>query len=99
MHFSGEFLCFEKPGQHEWSHTLPHLSPLVRTKNPIEFTIEWGRQSPQHVEVATPYHGDLKITRTALSPRSPKGADGPLGRITQPHRSVNDNVIEMTITI
>jgi hypothetical protein len=41
----------------------------------------------------------LKITRTALGPRSPETPDGSLGGITKPHRRPNDDVVEMAIAI
>jgi hypothetical protein len=56
-------------------------------------------QAPEHVKITAADHGDLKITRAALGPRSPETADGPLSCIRKSHRRVNDDVVEMAIAI
>ncbi len=85
--------------KHDGRYAFPDLSTLGGTKNRIELQAERSWQAPEHVQITAAYHSDLEITRTAFRPRSPQSADGSLGVIAKPHSGIDDDVVEMAITI
>lgn len=94
--FASTIQSFRK---HERSQAFPDCSPIGWAKNSVEFEFEWCRQSSKDVKIAAANYGHLKISFTAFRPSSAESSDGLLGRISQAHPGVNDDVVEMAIAI
>ena len=89
----------EKSGRNKGRRAHPYARALRGTEKPLDPLIQrWGQRT-QVVEIAASGDGELQFAYASFGPRASQGANGTLCRLAQPHRCVNDEVIEVPVAV